>query len=248
MTVRVPQCNRPRNGIKILWHYLTWLFSGAWSELLKLLQDQIEPLTPTAAELRASQIGDCIRKLSKSQNASVAGVAARTLQAWKVLAMAELSSDVPAEKAHMPVRCYGDSFQIQPSMPESNPLPLGEHPVRDGAEPGRDDDAPLKDAATKPSDGLRRHKRARSSSPPPPAARPGLVANVKVGYIRPRYADLRAWCADPDHVYVGRAGVVFVPSTEGVRVFCSFRPGRRRTPRFGGPREWHRKSPAETRP
>lgn len=40
------------------------------------------------------------------------------------------------------------------------------------------------------------------------------VVNVKVAHIRPNYQDLSVWCKDPENVYIGRAGVVFV---EGVR-------------------------------
>ena len=40
------------------------------------------------------------------------------------------------------------------------------------------------------------------------------VCNVKVKYIRPRYKNLAAWCEDPNNVYVGRRGVVFI---DGVR-------------------------------
>jgi len=36
------------------------------------------------------------------------------------------------------------------------------------------------------------------------------VANVRVAHIRPQYDNLREWMADPNHVYVGRAGVVFI--------------------------------------
>ena len=36
------------------------------------------------------------------------------------------------------------------------------------------------------------------------------VVNVKVGYIRPRFSDLRQWCADSSNEYIGRRGVVFV--------------------------------------
>ena len=38
------------------------------------------------------------------------------------------------------------------------------------------------------------------------------VANVKVKFIRPAFQNLREWCDAPGHVYIGRAGVVFVPS------------------------------------
>ena len=34
--------------------------------------------------------------------------------------------------------------------------------------------------------------------------------NVKVQHIRPKYANLRTWCEDPQNVYIGRAGVVFI--------------------------------------
>jgi len=40
------------------------------------------------------------------------------------------------------------------------------------------------------------------------------VVNVKVAHIRPEYANLREWMAAPDHVYIGRSGVVFI---DGVR-------------------------------
>lgn len=36
------------------------------------------------------------------------------------------------------------------------------------------------------------------------------VVNCKVKYIRPQYKDLRDWTADPQNVYIGRKGVVFI--------------------------------------
>ncbi len=36
------------------------------------------------------------------------------------------------------------------------------------------------------------------------------VVNCKVGYIRPKYENLREWMKDPEHVYIARRGVVFV--------------------------------------
>ena len=36
------------------------------------------------------------------------------------------------------------------------------------------------------------------------------VVNVRVKYIRPRYHDLKEWCRDPNNLYVGRKGIVFV--------------------------------------
>ena len=38
------------------------------------------------------------------------------------------------------------------------------------------------------------------------------VVNVKVKYIRPAFQNLRKWCEEPNNVYIGRSGVVFVPS------------------------------------
>ena len=38
----------------------------------------------------------------------------------------------------------------------------------------------------------------------------GKVVNVKVAYIRPRYHNLLDWTADPNNIYIGRGGVVFV--------------------------------------
>lgn len=36
------------------------------------------------------------------------------------------------------------------------------------------------------------------------------VVNVKVKYIRPTYNTLHEWIENPDHEYIGRAGVVFI--------------------------------------
>ena len=36
------------------------------------------------------------------------------------------------------------------------------------------------------------------------------VVNCKVKYIRPKYDNLKQWIEDPNNVYVGRGGVVFV--------------------------------------
>lgn len=36
------------------------------------------------------------------------------------------------------------------------------------------------------------------------------VVNVKVNSIRPRYNNLKEWMADPNNVYIGRRGIVFV--------------------------------------
>lgn len=37
-----------------------------------------------------------------------------------------------------------------------------------------------------------------------------LCVNVKVKYIRPKYRNLKEWCEDPQNVYIGRKGVVFI--------------------------------------
>lgn len=41
------------------------------------------------------------------------------------------------------------------------------------------------------------------------------VVNVRVSHIRPQYSDLRSWCADPNNVYIGRAGIVFLADETG---------------------------------
>ena len=40
------------------------------------------------------------------------------------------------------------------------------------------------------------------------------VVNVKVKHIRPKHHDLREWMQDPNNLYVGRRGIVFI---DGVR-------------------------------
>ena len=36
------------------------------------------------------------------------------------------------------------------------------------------------------------------------------VVNCKVKYIRPKYNNLKEWMDDPNNVYIGRGGVVFI--------------------------------------
>ncbi len=36
------------------------------------------------------------------------------------------------------------------------------------------------------------------------------VVNCKVAFLRPRYQNLQEWINDPNNVYVGRAGIVFI--------------------------------------
>lgn len=57
------------------------------------------------------------------------------------------------------------------------------------------------------------------------------VVNCKVAFIRQDgYSDLRAWVADPQNVYVGRAGVVFVEKQrfpKEASIFCNpFKVGK----------------------
>ena len=40
------------------------------------------------------------------------------------------------------------------------------------------------------------------------------IVNVRVAHLRPQYQNLKEWCEDPNNVYIGRKGVVFI---EGVR-------------------------------
>lgn len=52
------------------------------------------------------------------------------------------------------------------------------------------------------------------------------VVNVKVAHLRPAYRDLKHWCEDPTNAYVGRGGIVFVPTTNG---------GKERYPKHDSP-------------
>ena len=36
------------------------------------------------------------------------------------------------------------------------------------------------------------------------------VVNCRVKYIRPKYKNLKEWTEDPNNVYIGRAGIVFI--------------------------------------
>lgn len=36
------------------------------------------------------------------------------------------------------------------------------------------------------------------------------VCNVKVQFLRPKYQNLKEWVRDPNNIYIGRAGVVFI--------------------------------------
>ncbi len=36
------------------------------------------------------------------------------------------------------------------------------------------------------------------------------VANCRVQHLRPTYVNLKAWLGNPEHVYIGRPGIVFI--------------------------------------
>ncbi len=36
------------------------------------------------------------------------------------------------------------------------------------------------------------------------------VSNVKVKYLRPRYKNLKEWMDNPNNIYIGRPGIVFI--------------------------------------
>lgn len=39
------------------------------------------------------------------------------------------------------------------------------------------------------------------------------IVNCRVEHIRPKYHNLKEWMADPQNVYIGRKGVVFIEET-----------------------------------
>ena len=41
------------------------------------------------------------------------------------------------------------------------------------------------------------------------------VVSVRVSDIRPKYKDLEDWMGNPDNVYIGRKGIVFITGFEG---------------------------------
>ena len=41
------------------------------------------------------------------------------------------------------------------------------------------------------------------------------VVNVKVTHIRPEYDNLKSWCSNPENIYIGRRGIVFVNTDDG---------------------------------
>ncbi len=36
------------------------------------------------------------------------------------------------------------------------------------------------------------------------------ICNVKVKYLRPKYSNLKEWMDDPNNIYIGRPGIVFI--------------------------------------
>jgi hypothetical protein len=45
--------------------------------------------------------------------------------------------------------------------------------------------------------------------------KPTTTCNVKVAHIRPKHQNLKVWMEDPNNVYIGRQGIVFVPTDSG---------------------------------
>lgn len=44
------------------------------------------------------------------------------------------------------------------------------------------------------------------------------VVNIRVKYIRPKYKNLKEWCADINNVYIGRKNIVFVDGSRFPKV------------------------------
>lgn len=53
----------------------------------------------------------------------------------------------------------------------------------------------------------------------PVVIRPTTITCVKVKSIRPRYNNLEEWMADPNNVYIGRNGRVFIGSGDSKRIY-----------------------------
>lgn len=50
------------------------------------------------------------------------------------------------------------------------------------------------------------------------------VCNCRVKYIRPKYKNLKEWIQDPENVYIGRSGIVFIDNErypKDTSVFCN---------------------------
>lgn len=56
------------------------------------------------------------------------------------------------------------------------------------------------------------------------------VVNCRVSHIRPKYQNLKDWCSDPDNVYIGRKGIVFIDGKRYPKedsIFCNpYKVGR----------------------
>jgi len=49
-----------------------------------------------------------------------------------------------------------------------------------------------------------------------------FVVNCKVQYIRPKYRNLKEWMSDPNNVYIGRAGCVFIDGQRYPKISSEF--------------------------
>ncbi len=50
------------------------------------------------------------------------------------------------------------------------------------------------------------------------------VVNVRVHFIRPNYSNLKEWMDDPNNIYIGRAGIVFIDNGRYPKkdsIFCN---------------------------
>lgn len=55
-----------------------------------------------------------------------------------------------------------------------------------------------------------RSRKEQHNSMPTSTSKTMSVVNVKVAHIRPKHANLKEWTEDPQNVYIGRQGIVFV--------------------------------------
>ena len=44
------------------------------------------------------------------------------------------------------------------------------------------------------------------------------VVNCKVANIRPKYENLQEWMEDPNNVYIGRGGIVFINNQRSQKI------------------------------
>lgn len=56
---------------------------------------------------------------------------------------------------------------------------------------------------------------AKPVKPVKPVGSLSTVVNVKVAHIRPQYDNLEEWMKDPQNIYIGRKGIVFIAQDDG---------------------------------